>query len=418
MKKNIFIGSKTGKKIKSKAIEEFVDDLKYTIELKFDSDSIQYTESESDANFNIFIIGEDEQFEKITADSKNLYLNFSKHTPNFRSRYIIDLSKTIENQNKEGQEKTYWDSITDITFHLAKSDQEEFNKTAFVSEVSPDQLENRKSIIRELEQKRYKILPEKPLGQMASSDIKENLKNSDFSIHIIGEEELACKEGEDQDLVFLQNEIAAEHSSLNKEFKRFIYIPSNLNPPQNQQIKIEKIKRKASHLVGGEIIESGIEKFKSEIFQKLTRKKAKHEIVDMEGNLLYIINGINFKSETKAIRNQLESASLDLIAIDSFDGSLDFLHQHKGNLLKASSILIINSEENNHWLSSMLDDVLKSYGFGKQRAFDLVGIISKQKIQYFSQLELINYMEINDSTSKPKEDHLRQFLQAIKSARK
>ena len=137
----------------------------------------------------------------------------------------------------------------------------------------------------------------------------------------------------------------------------------------------------------------------------------------MQGNLIYIINGVNFKNETKAIRKQLEDASIDLVAIDSFDDSLDFLHQHKRNLLMASSVLIVNSEANNHWMSSMLDDILKSYGLGKQRPFDLVGVVSAEKLQYFSQLELIHFMEINDSTSQPKLENIKTFLKAVKDAR-
>lgn len=415
MSKKIFIGAIPGKTIKSPVIKGFTEDLKYSVELKFGEGKIVFSDSFTNSDLNVFIIPEGGKTEKIDPNSKNFYINFSADNEAVRSRFYIDLSEYIDKKDDESQQDTYWNAITDIIFQLDQQ-KESDKKYVFVSEASEDQSENRRSIVRELEQKGFSILPEKPIGKDALSRIKEDLNKSEFSIHIIGEDELSFDIGEDKDLVFLQNEVASRFASEKKDFKRYIYIPSNINPTKSQLIKIEKVKRKPANLVGAEIIESGIEKFKSELFQKVFHKKAKHEIVDMEGNLIYIINGVNFKTETKAIRKKLEDASIDLVAIDSFDDSLDFLHQHKGNLLKASSILIINSENNNYWLSSMLDDVLKSYGFGKQRAFDLVGIITKEKLQYFSQMELINFLEINDSTTNPTEDSLRSFLKAVKDA--
>jgi hypothetical protein len=417
LKKNVFIGAISGTSIKSPVVKQFVDDLKYSIDLKFGADSTSFSEQDSGVDVSVNIVPKDGKIEKNSIELNKFYINFSNNLLELRNRFYIDLSEYLDNQEEEFQQEKYWNAITDIVFQIEKHGAKDHHKTAYVAEASSDQIENRKSIVRELEQNGFNIVPAQPIGKNAGADIKKALDAADFSIHIIGENEVIIEEGEDKDLVFLQNELASSHSSAKKEFKRYIYIPSNINPPKTQLVKIEKVKRKPANLIGAEIIESGIEKFKSELFQKIYKVKARHEIVDMQGNLLYIINGVNFKSETKSIRKQLEDTSIDLVAIDSFDDSLDFLHQHKANLLQASSILIINSEENNHWLSSMLDDVLKSYGFGKQRAFDLIGIITKQKLQYFSQLELINFVEIQDSTSKPSGESIRSFLNAVKDAR-
>lgn len=396
-----------------------MEDLKYSIALKFPKGEVVISETETDADTRIFILPKGGKTEKISPDSKNFYINFDPELKPLRNRFYYDLSDQSKHPsaNEDSADRHWWNTITDVLFQLDEHHVQNNGKTVFVAETSFDQTENRRSIVRELEQKGFKVLPDHSIGQNARTEIQEALEKADFSIHIIGEDEAPIKEGSDEDLVFLQNELASKYSSKKADFQRYIYIPSHISPKKSQQIKIEKVKRKPDNLVGAEIIECGIEKFKSELFQKIDQKNKKEEAVDMQGNLIYIINGINFKEETKAIRKQLEDASIDLVAIDSFDDSLDFLHQHKRNLLMASSVLIINSEGNNHWLSSMLDDILKSYGLGKQRPFDLVGVLTEKKLQYFSQLELIQFMEIEDSTSKPNSVNVKAFLQAVKDAR-
>ncbi|MCB0476551.1 MAG: hypothetical protein KDC84_00205 [Crocinitomicaceae bacterium] len=375
------------------------------------------SDSKSDADTLITIIPNGKKSEKIQPNSKNFFISFDPEQTPIRNRYFYDLSIKNKDTDQEQIDKAWWNTITDVLFQLDDGHAQNNGKTVFVAETSFDQIENRRIIVRELEQKGFRILPDHSLSTSPEAEIQKDLEQSHFSIHIVGEQEATIEIGEDKDLVMLQNTMASVHASKNKDFQRFIYIPSHISPTKSQQIKIEKIKRKTDNLIGAEIIECGIEKFKSELFQKIDKKGKQNEAVDMQGNLIYIINGVNFKNETKAIRKQLEDASIDLVAIDSFDDSLDFLHQHKRNLLMASSVLIVNSEANNHWMSSMLDDILKSYGLGKQRPFDLVGVVSAEKLQYFSQLELIHFMEINDSTSQPKLENIKTFLKAVKDAR-
>lgn len=417
MIKNIFIATIDGASTLPADIKGFAEDLKYAVKLKFTEDKVRFTEENESVDVCIRIIPKGKKQETISPDSKNFVVNFNPEIEPIRNRYFYDLSVRKKGADLTERDKSYWNTITDIIFQLDEEHGKENGQIVFVAETSFDQVENRRAIVRELEQSGYKIVPDHSIGKDAGKEIQEALTKANFSVHIIGEEAVEIDKGEDQDLVFYQNELASAFSAKNTDFNRYIYIPSHISPPKSQQVKIEKVKRKPDNLHGAEIIECGIEKFKSELFQKIRQNNSKEEVVDMQGNLIYIINGINFKTETKAIRKQLEDSSIDLVAIDSFDDSLDFLHQHKRNLLMASSVLIINSESNDHWLSSMLDDILKSYGLGKQKPFDLVGIITEKKLQYFSQLELIHTMEIDDSTKSPKTENLKLFLKAVKDAR-
>ncbi|MEZ4938167.1 MAG: hypothetical protein R2799_11300, partial [Crocinitomicaceae bacterium] len=144
MIKKIFISSiDRGKSIPSEN-KGFVEDLKYSINLKFPKGQVVISDSELDVDTHIFLIPKGKKSAAIHPNSKNFYINFDPDQPLLRNRYFYDLSIKNKNTEQEQIEKSWWNTITDVLFQLDENHAQNNGKIVFVAETSLDQIENRR----------------------------------------------------------------------------------------------------------------------------------------------------------------------------------------------------------------------------------------------------------------------------------
>jgi hypothetical protein len=102
-------------------------------------------------------------------------------------------------------------------------------KSVFLSESSYDTKDLRDSIKRELQDHGYNILPYGQLSLVApvlKEDVSQFMKESQLSIHLVGNNYGIIPEGSEKSIVEIQNEIGAS-ISISDNLPRLIWVPEN-----------------------------------------------------------------------------------------------------------------------------------------------------------------------------------------------
>jgi hypothetical protein len=137
------------------------------------------------------------------------------------------------------RDKRYWTMLEDLAQDITKviklinreSLPPPLERAIYLAEVARDLKAERDQMRRELESLDCYVLPDKTLPRKQSDfvlTVRRYLRQSQFSIHLIGEEEGDLVEGDEgQSIVVWQNKLAAELSE-KSNFQRLIWIPEQL----------------------------------------------------------------------------------------------------------------------------------------------------------------------------------------------
>ena len=142
----------------------------------------------------------------------------------------------------------------------------------YLAETSFDLKSQRDSIKRELAGHGYQVLPDRPLPLVAGESeavIKEQLAESVLSIHLVGHNYGLVPEGATESMVVLQNECAIERGAAG-DFSRLIWMPPDLVTDDERQLRfIDRLRTDPRIQEGADVLEIGLEDFKSAIHRKL-----------------------------------------------------------------------------------------------------------------------------------------------------
>jgi hypothetical protein len=112
-----------------------------------------------------------------------------------------------------------------------------FPRTVYLAETIADLKAARDEIKAELETHNYHVLPDKPLptdGPKFTAVVRDNLKKSRLSIHLIGGETGFIPAGQKRDVVYLQHALALERQS-SSDFFRVVWTPLGLRTQEPAQ---------------------------------------------------------------------------------------------------------------------------------------------------------------------------------------
>jgi hypothetical protein len=152
---------------------------------------------------------------------------------------------------------------------------EQSNATVYLARTADDQIDNRVSVLNELDSKKCRITPRPPWPVShpeARSFLSKSLSESQFSIHLLG-----ATPGREQrsglgGLSALQLDLAAERQRSDPAFRRLIWIPPDMKPTDNDQKKLIDSLDDGSRLTKqDELVRGGIEEFKEIIHDELAR---------------------------------------------------------------------------------------------------------------------------------------------------
>jgi len=301
-------------------------------------------------------------------------------------------SRTFEIIEGEQPEEKLWFKLVDLVYDIQNSlellvDREiqeaERKKYIYLAETSFDQSENRDEIRRELQYLGYHILPLINLpndGEKVESLVKNYLNRSTLSVHLMGAFYGDLLKKSKHSLIDLQNKIVREYvENSDTGQKRIIWIPSDLKiTDQRQSLYLNRLKRDESK-ESTEIIEAPIEVFKTVLRNKLEEME-KPGKMKSENKKVYLVYENQYKSELLRVYEMLAESNIDILESDLENLETGLITTHKQNLVDADAVLIYQGNSNKLWLNSKVQDLVKAPGFGKEKPFSSIGIITRDKI--------------------------------------
>jgi hypothetical protein len=297
------------------------------------------------------------------------------------------------------------------------------DEVIYLAETGIDLTTHRDTIRRELIRYGYKVLPDHHLpteNEKALTDhIRNDLKASNLSIHLIGEDYGKPVAETDKSLIDIQNRVATEYSTTKEAeskkggFRRLIWISPHLgNISERQKIFIENLKSDAEALESAEIMQTSIHDLRTvlrnELIYKNRQTDHRTQIEETEGTSVYLIYDRQDSEASEKLQSILEKKGLNVFKSEFDQNLIDLRNQHLENLRRCDGSLIVYGNSNEEWVTTKIQDLLKSPGFGRSRPMKVNAILTREgrefnqdKLKRSNALVLYDKGEINENLLKP-----------------
>lgn len=348
-------------------------------------------------------------------------LPYEFYERNEASGRVYEFDPEISSQNTK--DKRYWSKFEDLAWDLhelikflenpAPAPKPSGGATIYLAETTSDLGEERDKVKRELIQFGHSVLPDKALPLEVSAlraTVNDYLKNSQLSIHLIGEHYGVIPEMEsERSIVRLQEELAVERGD-DADFSRLIWMPPGLQPKDERQRKfVVDLQNSFSSHNGSELLQVKLEDLKTIIQSKLTRKSKPVVETNQEcTSRIYLLCDPQDMEAADPVCNYLIQCGFET-TLPLTDGSdTEILEDHKENLLLCDAVLIFYGKASEGWLRMKLRELLKLPGYG--RTTPLIGKAiyiggpsspSKERLKTLEALILKNYDAFDPATLEP-----------------
>ena len=294
-------------------------------------------------------------------------------------------------------QQTFWMRLYDLAYDVSKvinqmeSEESEIEviskeintQSIYLAAVGSD-LENERSVIkRELQRNGFSVLPENNIPDdidLAIKMIRKDMSECSMAIHLIGADPGKIK-GTNASVLELQLRIASEYI-INAEKVdtassvlaggRIIWITPYLEKISvKQKIFIENLKKDADAIRKAELLETNIEELKGFISNKLEKQRLHDEHVSYtqqkKNKVVYLICDKEEYNKCQPVEKFLNKSGYDVVSTD-FQGTPDAVRtQHNQNLKRCDATLIYYGGDNEKWMKSKLQDLLKSLGLEREK---------------------------------------------------
>ena len=293
-------------------------------------------------------------------------------------------------------------------------------KTVYLAETAAEMAGKRDRIRRELQDKGYCILPNGDLNGNPSKleqAIRKDLKRSNLSIHMIGENYNDPYKTRPNSIVRLQHELAVERGS-DETFTQLIWMPKGLKARADatQQQLIDDLWRDASTHPNIEVLQDTLENLKKHILNKLKspsnhtprtpraptqpdvstyderiERNEKEAPETTEPVRIYLIYDPLDYEKSVRLRNFLLDEKFEVL-LTITEGEVDeVVEAHKDNLRICDAAIILHGQANERWRQRKLCDFyqINSPSFGRTteilgKGLYLSSPMTKQKEDYRS----------------------------------
>lgn len=285
---------------------------------------------------------------------------------------IHSLLKTIDEQDRESLPVPLPEKMSP----LEKMSPPE--KTVYLAETSYDLREERENIQRSLKQQGYTILPDRQLplclkdGNL-QDDVRKYLEHCKLSIHLVGNMYGAVPEGEEQSIIDLQNKLAMEQCE-NNRLKQLILVPPDLEKEkrkERQENYINHLRNNAPRVEGVELLETGLEDFKTVIRDTLGKiDKPPPVREEPAGGVprVYLVCDEKDLEDVKPVDDCLYDKWGFEVIKPIFKGDVSELRKvHKQDLSVCDALMIYYNRANECWLHTKLNDLRRSPAYRKAK---------------------------------------------------
>lgn len=303
-----------------------------------------------------------------TSMLSNVFM-FSIHIKNGNHRLTAD-SELFHND--------YWIRVVDCSFainHQLGSGAD--NLQVYLGEVGADQQQNRDILRRELLHLGYTVVPATTLpadASIAEKSIKKMLSTSVAAVLLIGTDIGKHVDGAKIGIVEYQHTILRQHIAaqeapiplvfLFEDFGQFT-TDAQLSYLQRMQMSIDTDS-------GAEVLQMPVEKLKQELLPIITAGIAKDIASQHTGtDTSWYILGKHSSPIFNGCIHALAGTGITL-TLDENLSPAEKLLQHRKHLVNADRVVLCYEEQPSEWLIAMLQDVLKSPGFGRKKMFDKI----------------------------------------------
>lgn len=287
----------------------------------------------------------------------------------------------------------------------------------YLAESSFETKEFRDSLRRELQDGGYQILPDKQLPLIEPilvENVSAFLRETELSVHVVGENYGIVPEGTQKSIVEIQNEVAAAASS-SAGLQRLIWIPEGFSPKEErQQSFVNKLNNGTDGITGADLVFGSLEDFKGIMTDKIAaiekarikeeeKKEAQAAPVaagDQGGGsrIIYLICDMLDIDAIKPLEDYLFDNGCEVM-LPLFEGEESQIREdHIENLKMCDAAIIFYGNANEIWLRSKTRDFLKINGYGREKplkvkAIYLAGETNMSKERFRSnEAEVINGM--------------------------
>ncbi len=292
-------------------------------------------------------------------------------------------------------ERQYWMKMVDLAYDISDillvlkgHEKPEIKKlygrkTIYLAETGHDLTVQRNIIRRELQRLGFLVLPSKTLPSEYHEFervVRQNLEESDMSIHLFGSAYGEIPEGSDRSSIYLQNEFAAQKSErVGKDnFPRLIWIsPALVNVSERQRAFIEMLKRDTTLQTGAEILQTPLEDFKNIIRTELLEKNEYHVQNSTGTHTVYVVHDKVDQDEVQPVIETLKQKGYTVLT-PAFDGELMRVRaSHINNLRSFDAAIIYKGKVNEQWVRMKVLDLLKAPGLGRSKPIKGKAVITR-----------------------------------------
>jgi hypothetical protein len=301
-------------------------------------------------------------------------------------------------------EKGYWEKLDDLANDICvfleelksinstggpQQNQTQSNKqvkSIFLSESSYDTKDLRDSLKRELQDHGYNILPYGQLSLVApvlKDNVLEFMKESQLSIHLVGNNYGIVPEGTEKSIVEIQNEIGASES-LADNLTRLIWLPEELDPTDERQKSfVQKLTAGIKEVIAGaDMVKGSMEDFKSVVHDKLKAMEDAHQepvVVEKAeeaptGKMVYLICDAQDLDIIAPLEDFLFNSGIEVV-LPIFEGDETQIREdHIENLKNCSGVIIFYGNGSELWLRTKMRDFMKISGYGRTKPISFKGV--------------------------------------------
>lgn len=315
------------------------------------------------------------------------FLHHYKDYSFFKANGLSESRSEYKDFFSTNEEKTYWVKLTDLAYEIFNFSSKKVsghlditNYCVFLAETNADSEKYRNNLKRDLQSMGLNIKPDNLISDNANDFIiklDENVKKTDFAIHIIGTGFGNAIAGINHTKEEIQAKITENFSNLYKKdhhgrnyYRFFWFDKSGLISNEKMNNFYKELSVKVEDLPNTELVVSSWEEFKSLVYQFISFELpnlSSQDLVSEEDKIVYFL--YDKSDEKKALKyiQKLRDNGFKVIT-SNFDGDiLAVRHIHMESLKRFDYAIIFAENASLQWVNMKLLDVFKAPGFGREK---------------------------------------------------
>lgn len=282
----------------------------------------------------------------------------------------------------------YWEKLDDLAYDIKQliemmreaggtaaasaSADSTARKTVYLAETAFDLRQERDLIKRELQQHGHVVLPEVELplsGAALAETVRECLRRSDLSVHLIGSNYGIIPEEESRSLVEIQCELAGETGD---GLRRIVWMPLGLEPRDERQRRfVDHFRLGLNGQRDIEVLQTSLEDLKKLVAERVnvgpSAPAASAAAYGASPPSVYLICDREDLDEVTPLEEYLYESGLDVI-LPAFEGDeAQIREDHRANLLECDSVVLYFGRGSEIWLRMKQRELQKIAGYGRAR---------------------------------------------------